>query len=632
MTVPTDPSQTKPLRFGGFIAELGRRHVGRIAIAYAAVAFVLLQTGEIILPAFNAPEWGLRLLVVLVLLGLPIAVALAWVYDITSHGIRRTADLAPAAPGQPRPGRLMPRLAFLGLTLATVAATGWWVVRWSVSEDGTDAPPAPPAVSTVSTEPGGGGGAIHSIAVLPLQNFSAEGGEQDYFTAGMLEAVIHQLSQIEALRVVSRTSVGRYADTDKTIPEIARELDVEAIVEGSVLRDGDRVRITVQLIHGPSDTHLWSKSYERELKDIIALQREVAEDIAREIRAEITPADETRLAMMTPVDPEATDAYMRGRYEQSKGTPEGWEAAVGFYEEAVEIDSSFAFAYEGLAGSQFMLGAADSVEFVHVLPIVVAALEKALILNPESPEAQAVVVEVTKRLAKLDSLGERVTEFTVSLDSLSIQNEEWLATFTEFGNQVQRSAIRWEGRSRPSADPARQIAAARRLAAAGDHEAAEALLEELVATDPSPMAWHALEMHHAARHDYSAIVEVRRRRLASDGGNPEEEAAVAALERAITDEGALGYWAWQRRELGEMEARGEPVSQVALAATAVVLGDYDEAFARLEAAFDAREPGMLSLRGDFPLWDPIRADPRFADLRRRVRQTRWPHPTPRGRR
>ena len=315
-----------PSRFAEFIGELKRRHVGRVAIAYAAVTFILLQTGEIVLPAFQAPEWALRLMVVLLLLGFPIAIALAWVYEITSKGIRRTPDREPGEPG--RPGRYLPRVAFLGLTFVTVAAVGWWVVRWTLSDE-TLAATAPAAtavpVSAAAAAP------ISSLAVLPLQDFSEEPG-QEYFAAGLHEALVYELSQIEALRVVSRTTVTRYAGTTLSMPEIAEELSAQGIVEGSVLRAGDRVRITVQLIHGATDTHLWSGSYERELEDIIALQSEVAQAIAREIRAELTPEEETHFASLATVDPEAHEAYLRGRYEQAKGTPEGFQSAIRFYD------------------------------------------------------------------------------------------------------------------------------------------------------------------------------------------------------------------------------------------------------------------------------------------------------------
>ncbi|UCC74667.1 MAG: hypothetical protein JSV86_08995 [Gemmatimonadota bacterium] len=612
-------------RVGPFIAELRRRHVGRVAIAYAAVAFILLQTGEIILPAFQAPEWGLRLMVVLILLGFPLAIALAWVYEITPHGIRRTPDIEAAPLGRGRPGRFMPRVAFLGLTLATVAAVGWWVVRWTVTEEASTEY-APSAAVPVSAD---AAGPILSLAVLPLEDFS-EDGQEAYFAAGMHEALVYELSRIEALRVVSRTSVTRYAGTTMSVPEIARELNVQGIVEGSVLRAGDRVRITVQLVHGPTDTHRWSTSYERELRDVIALQSEVAQAIAREIQGELTPEEQTYLASITPVDPEAHEAYLRGRYEQSKGTSEGLEAAIDFYVKAVGIDSTFAPAYVGLAGSRLLLGMSDTAIVVERLPEVLEAAQRAIVLDSASPEALAVLAGLKIRLNELaDSLQDEL-QVVVTPDSLEMPSDEWLARYTEFGHQMQRIAATRQGEMTETFAPPRQVLAAQRLEAAGDYEAAAELLRRVVERHPTETAaWEALERLHAVQGDYEAAVVIRREQLARAGAEDEEAAEVAELERhvaelelAVAEKGAEGYWEWQRRSFESKEERGEPFSRVDYAAALVVLGDYDAAFERLEHAYELRDPRLLSLRGD-PVWDPIRSDHRFRDLLRSIRYARW---------
>jgi adenylate cyclase len=469
-----------PSRFAVFIAELRRRHVGRVAIAYAAVAFILLQAGEIILPAFQAPEWGLRLMVVLILLGFPIAMALAWVYEITPRGIRRTPDLESAMGSRGRAGRYLPRVAFLGLTFVTVAAVGWWVVRWTVAEE-APAESAPVAAVHVAAA----AAPISSLAVLPLQDFSEEPG-QEYFAAGMHEALIYELSRIEALRVVSRTTVARYADTDKSIREIAEELDVEGIIEGSVLRSGDRVRITVQLIRGATDAHLWSSSYEREVQDIIELQSEVAQAIAREIRAELTPEEETRFASLTTVNPEAHEAYLRGRFEQSKGTPEGFESAMHYYQEAVKVDSTYAPAFAGLAASQLLLGMSDTTIVVEVLPRVVESAQRAIALDSASSEAMAVLAGVQMRLGGVaDSL--EGLQMTVSLDSMHAPSAEWLARHTEFGRQMEMISVERRP-ERAGTTPDRYVATARRLAAAGEYEAAEEILRRVLERHPSEAA------------------------------------------------------------------------------------------------------------------------------------------------
>ncbi|UCC84851.1 MAG: hypothetical protein JSW46_08015 [Gemmatimonadota bacterium] len=617
-----------PSRFSAFIAELRRRHVGRVAIAYAAVAFILLQTGEIVLPAFQAPEWGLRLMVVLLLLGFPVAIALAWVYEITPKGIRRTPDLEPALGGRGRPIRYLPRVAFLGLTFATVAAVGWWVVRWTVSEEVPvgATPTAAVPVSAAATP-------ISSLAVLPLQDFSEERG-QEYFAAGMHEALVYELSQIEALRVVSRTTVARYAGTTMSMPEIAEELNVQGIVEGSVLRAGDRVRITVQLIHGATDTHLWSSSYERELQDIIALQSEVARAIAREIRAELTPEEQTRLASLTTVNPEAHEAYLRGRYEQSKGTPEGFESAIGFYEEAVQIDSMYAPAYAGLAGSQLLLEMSDTTVVVEGLQEAIEAAQRAIVLDSASSEALAVIAGVNMRLGESpNSLGK--LQVVVSLDSLHAPSTEWLARHTEVGRQMDMVSVRRRPERAEPVAADHYVMTARRLTTAGEYETAAEILRRVVERYPSETAaWDALERVHTSQGDYEGAAAVRRERIAhadAEAVEAEEvaelERQVAELERAVAEQGEKGYWEWQALYFAQLEEQGEPFSHVDYAAALVALGDYDAAFENLTLAYEARDPRLFSLRSE-PVWDPVRPDPRFRELQRKIRESRWPTAPP----
>ncbi len=621
-----------PSRFGAFLAELRRRHVWRVAIAYGAAAFVLLQAGEIVLPAFEVPDWVLRLVVVLLLVGFPVAIALAWVYELTPHGIRRTQDLESVLRGPGRPGRLLPRVAFLGLTLVTAGTLGWWTINWTVPHEAGEADLSS-TVAPVSFEPATAT-AIRALAVLPFESF-AEDTQADYFTAGMHEAVVSQLSQIGALRVVSRTSVMRFQGTTLSIPEIARELGVQGVVEGSVLRAGNRVRITVQLIHGLTDRHLWSNSYERYFTDVIALQSEVARAIAGEIQAELTPDEQTRLASAGPVDPEAHESYLRGRYEQSKGTSEALAEAVRHYEEAIDRDSTFAAAYAALAGSQLLLDMTETqekqaTEATPRLPSALEAAEQALILDAGSPEARAVLAEIQRRVAETsDSLRRELHVVRVGLDSSALPNRDWIAAFTDFGRQVERLALSVEPEKVEIVAPVWRVAGARRLAAFGQAEEAVQRLRQMLERDPSrPEAWDALEYVYALQGDDAEIVSLRRERLARAGDGAEARGALEELESAVAERGMRGYWEWRLDELERSSAGGTEVSQVDVAAALVALGRNDEALNRLERADELRDPKLFSLQFD-PTWDPIRADPRFVSMLRRVR--RMPPPPPKRR-
>jgi TolB-like protein len=384
-----------PSGFSRFFAELKRRHVVRFALGYAAVAFVLLQLAEIIFPAFGLGDTKLRILVVAVALLFPPALVLAWVFDITSHGIERTPS---AGPPDALPAALLPRLALLGVTVAVVGSLGLWLVREGVLDvpvdDGERAGLEEVALAAYDPE-----APIRSLAVLPLDDFSGD-GEQEYFTAGLQEELIAQLSQIGGLRVVSRTSVQRYAGGEVSIPRIGRDLRVDGVIEGSVRRSGDQVRITLQLIHAASDTHVWTQQYDRSLDNVLALQSDVALDIARQIRADLTPEETTFLQQVASrsVEPSAQDAYLRGRWEAEKGTPEGLAAAKELLETAVQEDSSFAPALVKLAGTRLLLGLANTTHQDEEFAKAMEEARKAVAMDSTSQEAWDVIRLVAERL------------------------------------------------------------------------------------------------------------------------------------------------------------------------------------------------------------------------------------------
>ncbi|MFQ5777854.1 MAG: protein kinase, partial [Terriglobia bacterium] len=229
-------------------------------------------------------------------------------------------------------------------------------------------------------------GQITSLAVLPLDNLMND-PEQDYFVDGMTEAVITELSKIGALKVISRTSVMRYKETDKSLRAIAADLGVDAIVEGSVLRSGDRVRITAQLIDASTDEHLWADNFDRSLGDILALHSDVAQAIAREIKIAVTPEEEAHLASARPVNPEAHEAYLKGDYHWNKFTREGFAQSLGYFQQAIEIDPDYAPAYAGMARAYSVLGVFGGLVPSETHPKAKTAALKALELDDTLAQA-----------------------------------------------------------------------------------------------------------------------------------------------------------------------------------------------------------------------------------------------------
>jgi len=316
-----------------FLAELRRRKVYRVAVVYAAVAFVIWQAAEIAVPGLNLPNWVLTLVIVLTVLGFPIAVVLAWAFDITPAGIERTqVDGTAVAVERPPPPRL-------------------------------------------------------SVAVLPFENLSAD-PENEYFSDGISEELLNTLARVPGLRVAARTSSFAFKGKATSIGDIGGTLNVAHVVEGSVRRVGDRVRITAQLIDVADGYHLWSESFDRELGDILMVQREIAESIGETLEAGLTRGWEDVLHTGRRVDPRAFDHYLRARFCSQRLTRESLERAVRHYQEVLSIDPRFAPAYAGMATAHLWLGDAY-LSPVETTAKAVEALERAIELDPNLAEAHA---------------------------------------------------------------------------------------------------------------------------------------------------------------------------------------------------------------------------------------------------
>jgi serine/threonine-protein kinase len=240
--------------------------------------------------------------------------------------------------------------------------------------------------------------AISSIAVLPLENLSGD-KEQEYFVDGMTDELIGELSQISSLRVISRTSIMRYKKTDKSLPQIARELNVGAVVEGTVLRAGDKVRITAQLIEAATDKHVWARNYEGELKDVLALQSSVAQAIAREIKAKLTPQEEKRLQSTRTIDPEVYQLYLKGRYHWNKRTGDELKKAIDCFNQAIEKDPTYALAHAALAGTYVLLPEYAGLPGKEYFPRAEAVAKRALELDENLAEAHAALGIIRQNIA-----------------------------------------------------------------------------------------------------------------------------------------------------------------------------------------------------------------------------------------
>ena len=455
---------------------------------------------------------------------------------------------------------------------------------------------------------------IRSLAVLPLKNLSGD-VSQDYFTDGMTEELITQLGQISALRVISSTSVMLYKGVDKPLAEIARELSVQAVVEGSVLRSGGRVRITAQLIRVPADEQMWAQSYEGDLRDTLALQSKVAQAIAEQIRATLSRRQQAALRKPKTVSPDAYEAYLKGRYFWNKRTGDGLKKAIDYFSRAIETDPTYAEAYSGLADSYALSG---DWEYG--------------VLSPEDAFRQARAA-ATKALALDDSLGEAHTSLAFAFD---LYAWDWAAAETEYKRAIElnpgyATAHHWYawhllvmGRNSEGIFELRRAENLDPLSLIISADLADALCIAHLYDESVRQSKKTLEMdpNFAVAH-YELGQAFEQKHM--------HDEAIAEFQRAIELSGHSGafdsnlayvYAVSERKGEAEnivkdLQAQPDknPSADANIALVYVGLGDHDQAMIWLNKAYEARFNPSILLR---PAFDPLRSDARFGDLWRRL--------------
>ncbi len=607
------------------------RRVLRAAGVYVAAAFVVLQLGEIVLPAFSAPDWALQTLVVFAFLGLPLVLTFSWFYDVTLEGVARAPEERAGG------GTFLAWTSLLIVALACGVAAVLWVRSGSV-DAGLQEPSAAFEEMAGALEDDD---EIRAIAVLPLEHL-AEG--DDLFARQLHAEVVTQLSRRTSLRVVSRTSVQRYSGTDLLIPAIARELRVQAIVTGSVSMtpDSDSVRIAVQLVHGPSDALIRAWTFQREMTQLLRLQAEVAQEIAVTIQGEMagqriadgssgemdpsrTLARIDSISEFPPVDPSAFRAYARGMelLEEDDRAAE----ARNYFLMALSEDSLYAPAWAGLAEARFvdaLASAQDAADLVDRLTDL--------------------GTEIAERAARWEGYEELYKELVYPLELergalLYAQGVEpdaagagWeppdslalaLARTTEPGRRIQGAVDGWTRRRARGGSEGEASASVffeiRRLLLAERYRDARRLARELLDEEPRRVeGWIALEAAGVALEDYEVVVDARAGRLAAVARDSSEAAReIRALLETVDPETPASYWHWLRNRLArerEGGGRGNPFEE---AMAALGVGMPGEALAHLERAVESRDPRLAALMSN-RFWDPLRREPRFRAIVRRI--------------
>ena len=581
-------------------SEIRRRHVFGLLALYVVGAGALIQAADLAFPGLAIPEYSIRYVWIGAILGLPIAAVFGWRFDITTDGIRRTPSVLED------PTNVSLRISdyvvlsvlstatiamVVTLTQKVVATQGQFEPANAVADVGEFDPPE------------------NSIAVLPFANLSSD-PEQEYFVAGMQDSLISELARISNLIVISRTSTLHYKDTQLTIPDIARELNVSTVVEGSVFKSGDQIRIEIQLVATHPEKHLLAQSYPGELSRVLELQREVTQDVAEKIRVSLTEQEKSRFVDVRSVNPQAYESYLKGRFFTDQFNPESMDRAIAYLEQAVTLDPEDPLPYAGLAIAYLWGGVGHG-----KIPKEVAfsrarkALDKALQIDSTIAEAHMAFGFLS--LWSWDWItAEQELRRAIILKPNSADAHHGLATYLQ---AIQRhdEAIH-EIYLASKLDPLRPIILADfavNLFADGQYSRAIGEANKALELDPdfAPALWILGESYLQEEMADNAI-EAFERAFAIQPGFIFDLAQAYARVGRIDEARAI------------IDAASSDMKLIAAPKIAEVLvefGEFDRAFEMLEIGYEERMPWLFTIRYD-PVFDDLRADPRYDDLIRRM--------------
>jgi TolB-like protein/Flp pilus assembly protein TadD len=582
------------MKVEAFFAELKRRNVYKVAIAYGVVAWLLMQVASQIFPFFEIPNWAVRLVVLLLIIGFPVALILAWAFELTPEGIKRTEDVDLSKSVRRKTGRKLD-FFIIAVLLLVVAALLFQRFHPSVSR-------------AVSSSP------EKSIAVLPFENLSRD-PDNAYFAEGIKEEVLARLSKVADLKVISIRPTQQPKNSLTDLSQMAQKLGVETFLEGSVQRSADEVRVTVQLVRADSDAHLWADTFDRKLTDIFAVESEIAKAVADTLQAKLTGSEERAISAKPTGNLEAYQLYLRGRYYWNRRTAGGLKRALEQFQQAVDKDPTYALAYTGLADCYAVMEQYTGTPSSDTLPKARAAALRALQIDGSLGEAHTSLGYVN---AVSRQFGEAEKEFKrgIELNPNYPTAHHWygLPYLTMLGRLDEAMAEIKRAQQLDPLSPIISVNDSYLYILKGDLNTAVEKLTRVIELDPNfPLAHDFLGWAYLKQgHEQEAIAELRK--------------GVELSGRASQELGFLGYGygALGKRaeammllkELEERYARKESPAMF-LAAVYAGLREKDQAFAWLERDFEART-GLLIFITAFPDYDTLRDDPRYTDLLRRM--------------
>jgi TolB-like protein/Tfp pilus assembly protein PilF len=580
-----------------FFAELRRRNVYKVAIAYVVAGWALAQGIAQVFPVFDIPNWIIRLIVLLIILGLPIALVLAWTFELTPQGIKRTET----ADAMPETARQKKHTWIYVVVIAGLFSIGlFFLGRYSAK----NATPRQSEAATVSQK---------SIAVLPFDNLSRD-PDNAYFCEGVQDEILTRLAKIADLKVISRTSTQHFKSTPDNLPQIAKQLGVAHSLEGSVQKSNDQVRVNVQLINALTDAHLWADTYDRKLTDIFAVESEIAKNIAETLQARLSGSEKSSIAKTPTVNPEAYELYLKGRFFWNKRTGTDLRKAIDYFNQAIAKDPNYALAYVGLADSYLLLSSYAAVSPAESLPPARSALKKALELDDSLAEAHAsfgllatLELDLHRALDELKRAVELKPNYATAHHWLSLAHLT-LAQFDSAISEAKR-AIELDPLSLViNADTSWIYFSARR------YDEAEAQVRKTLEIGPQFFLAHYYlgEVLQFKGHLSEAIAEFQK---AFELNN--DPYSLAMLGQAYARNGQRDEAQKILARLNE-EAKSHYVAPYALALVQIALGDKDRAIEELEHAYAEGATNYLFVIKVDPLLDDLRGNPRFDALVQKV--------------
>jgi TolB-like protein/Flp pilus assembly protein TadD len=570
-----------------FFAELKRRNVYKVAIAYGVVAWLLVQIATQVFPFFEIPNWTVRLVVLLIAIGFPIALIIAWAFELTPEGLKRT-EAADATPAARSPQRAW---IYVVIVSGAISVGIFFLGRYTNSKSSEEAElPA------------------KSIAVLPFENLSGN-PENAYFTDGIQEEILTRLAKIADLKVISRTSTARYKSSPDNLRQIAKQLGVANILEGTVQKAADQVRVNVQLIKAETDAHLWAETYDRKLTDIFGVESDIAKTIADTLQAKLTGSEKNAITAQPTENTEAHEFYLKGRYFWNKRTGPDLRKAIDYFKQAIDKDPKYALAYAGLADSYTLLSAYGAGSPQESFPSAKTAAQKALELDDTLAEAHT-------------SLGQILLFYDLDLAGSTKEFERAIAL-----NPNYATAHHWYG-----VGPAMSL---------GEFDRAIAELKRAQQLDPLSLIINAdLGVAFATARRYDEAIAQLRKTIEMDPRfyyahwnlgvalelKGELREALAEYKKAAElddDPIVLGLIAHAYAKLGERDQAVKLLAQLqqvaahryvpfsTFAGVYMALGEKDKAIDYLERAY--RDHALSGIKVD-PMLDPLRGDPRFEAL------------------